>query len=92
MQRHALEKQQVQRTAPSSSAPNNGKKRKGRGSVFGMVIGFIMLYVVGFIVWEAHFAPSFVPDVTIDEFGRKRVRRRPLKQKSLVYPNQQAYV
>lgn len=67
------------------------QKRRKR-SCIRYLIGFLVLYVTGMTIFEAHFAGSFVPDITVGEDGRTRVRRRPDRQHQRLDPNQPTYV
>ena len=73
---------------------NSGQQaqKRRKQSCFRYLIGFGVVYVLGVTIFEAHFAGSFVPDVSVGKDGRTRVRRRPDRQHQRLNPNKASYV
>lgn len=51
------------------------------------LICLLVVYVMGTTIYQSHFAGMFVPDIEVDETGRKRVRRRPQLHRQKLDPS-----
>ena len=71
--------------------PLSGGGTRGN-RVVGFIVGVMMIYVMGRMIYQSHFVGMFVPDVDVDESGRTRVRRRPDRHKQKMDPNKPTYV